>query len=228
MRRAIAAYAALFLLLSGCATAISGIASINPLEQQLAADVSTAADTGPSATAAAGASTAEVSIEGSPTAAGTSLSRPSPTASESTLTASASTNSTNSLESSSEPTEIVPPPSEGGLSTAGNGKVTFDGFEYFDFEDGIYLRWAEDREYQCAADQVDGCWGLLVFSTTGCSAGVNVTLSISGPDGATVGTANGATAGLQANTQQLLILGDSTGSPGDPLAFVDSALCLGH
>lgn len=228
MRKAIAACAALFLLLSGCATAVSGTASIDPQNQQFAAAANSAAKTSPSAPADAGPSDSQASTVSSPTAAGTSMSSPSQTPDESTVTASTTTNSSTSAESSSEPTVIVPPPSEGGLSTAGNGKVTFDGFEYFDFEDGIYLRWAEDHEYQCAADQVDGCWGLLVFSTTGCSGGVNVTLSISGADGATVGTANGATTGLEPNTQQLLILGDSTGYPGDPLAFVDSALCLGH
>ncbi|MEO5834581.1 MAG: hypothetical protein ABIR83_14575 [Nakamurella sp.] len=191
------------LLLVGCASTVDGRARADGAAVRSLPTTSPTADpaeTGP-------ATPGDTTTAAAPTPASTT-SVPAP-ASTSPTSTSAGPGAADSATLSTDTPPLLPPGFYGADTDLGYRPMTTD-------------------EFDCAPDQVSGCFGILVFSVEGCPPGATVTVGIfdkavdpTNP----IGAAIGVTPAIAAGGIQPVVIADSTGVDGQLTARIQSVTC---
>lgn len=137
--------------------------------------------------------------ETTPSSTSTSTSTAETTSSSASSSSSASTSS-NSGSSSSSSSET---------STSSSLPAGFTGWD-----DDLAFRPVPGKDLVCSDDQVNGCYGVDVFSAAGCPGGAKVDLTFHDADDNVIGEASGSTDAIDAGAIERVVIGDTTESTG--------------
>lgn len=85
-----------------------------------------------------------------------------------------------------------------------------EGWSYSDESETVAYRWLKSSEFQCSFG--DRCWGMLVWTSTGCPAGVYAEVGVENANGVVLGFANDISGALPAGKSAALVL--ETMEPG--------------